>query len=166
MKRTVSRTLTEQGAHIFPEQRAKIIAMLESGCYPNVSQIARACKTTRMTIWNMLHADPDLSKRFHSAVAAKIDEVEESAIDLAINGNNEIAKQKAQEFVLKHKRPEEYGENAEVLAAAARAVKRIIVAPQLPTIPVDSNGIPIEFKKQEEPVEAEAEVVEAVAISR
>ena len=149
MAKQVMRTLTEAGAHIFPEQRAKIITMLESGCYPNVSMIARACKTTPQTIRNMFIKDPSLKERFHEAIAAKIDEVEESAIDLAINGNNEIAKQKAQEFILKHKKPEDYGENAEALAAASKAVRRIIVAPVLPTIAVDANGIPIQQNKTE-----------------
>lgn len=151
----VTRTLTEAGAHIYPEQRAKIVRMLESGCYPNLSMIARACQTTTATIRNMFNKDPSLKQKFHDAIEAKINEVEESAIDLAINGCNEIAKQKAQEFILKHKKPEEYGENAEALVAATKAVKRIIVAPVLPTIAVDANGIPIQPNPEPEVVEAE-----------
>jgi hypothetical protein len=68
--------------------------------------------------------------------------IERSSVKLAIGGRNEIARQKAQEFMLKKLMPEKYGDDASV-NKSSRSIKRILFVKSLPTVDVDENGIPV-----------------------
>lgn len=153
-------TLSSQGMRMRPFQRKAIIDMLESGQYPNLSQIARKAMVTRQTIYRMLREDPDLRQRWEAALAFQADDLANTAVEMCKDDSlNPIAREKMIEFMLPKLHPERFGEKTQLDISMKNATRRVIVVPTLPTIEVDENGIPL--KKQdcdEEVVEVNASV--------
>lgn len=114
-------------------QRARICRLLSGGLYPDLSTIAKLAETSRAAIEREIKKDPQLETMYNSALMAQIDKVEQAAIDLAINGKNEIAKQKSQEFILKNMRASRYNEKL-ALAETQANIPRINVSLKLPVI--------------------------------
>ena len=132
--------------------KKKIVKMLVSGEWPVDAEIARACKVPVCVVKEMLEKDPELRRLRLESQEEMAQMIEKSAVNLAINGRNEIARQKSQEFLLKKLVPNKYGDDADD-ARMLKSFKRILLAKELPTIPVDENGIPIAQSKS--PLEPE-----------
>lgn len=131
---------------VTPEQRRMIIRMLLSGEFPTDAMIARAAKVRTGVVTAMLESDPELKKMREEAEHEMAQIIERSAVNLATNGRNEIAKQKSQEFLLKKMMPGKYGDDAGK-NTGNDTLKRIILVKELPVVSVDKNGIPIAESK-------------------
>ena len=124
------------------ETRDKMVRMLVSGEFPIDSEIAEACNVPVAVVEQLLKSDPELAEVRRQSERQMAQMIERSSAQLAIGGRNEIARQKAQEFMLKKLMPDKYGENANI-NDSARSMKRVIMVRELPVIDVDENGIPI-----------------------
>lgn len=124
----------------------QIVKMLVSGEFPIDAEIARAVDIPVKTIRELLKSDPKLAEMRRDSQIEMAQLIEQSAVNLATGGRNEIARQKAQEFMLKHLMPEKYGEDAEI-NRSAQSLKRVLLIKQLPVVEVDENGIPIAKSK-------------------
>ena len=144
-------TLPSSPDQISEETRQKIIRMLISGEFPVDSAIARACNVKPSVITRMLAKDPQLAEYRMDAEREIAQNIERSAIELAMSARNEMARQKGQEFLLKKMMPEKYGDNASFSSSGSGA-KKIIVAPVLPVMKVNADGMPIEEAKSESPL--------------
>lgn len=140
-------------AQISPAVRNKIIRALISGEYPVDSDIAEACKVPVSVVEKLLSDDPELRELRRQAERRSAQLIEKASIDLAINGKNQMARQKAQEFMLKHMMPDKYGDSVNA-GKSAQSVKRIMIVKELPVVDVDENGIPI--AKSRSPLEPKA----------
>jgi hypothetical protein len=139
---------TEESLPVVSEQtRNDIIRMLASGEFPVDADIARACRVPVKVVQQLVKSDPELAELRRQAELEMAQLIEKAAVELAISGRNEIARQKSQEFLLKKLVPEKYGENAEQINPQ-NMQKRIILMPALPVIAVDENGIPIESRQE------------------
>ena len=134
------------------DTRNKIVRMLISGEFPVDAQIARECGVSVSVVKGMLDADPELRRLREESQEEMAQMIEQSAVNLAINGRNEIARQKSQEFLLKKLMPDKYGEDADD-RRTLKTLKRIMLAKELPVVPVDENGIPV--AQSESPLEPE-----------
>lgn len=123
-------------------QRRVIVEMLVSGEFPTDSEIARTAKVSPSVITSMLASDPELKKLREEAEYEMAQMIERSAVNLATNGRNEIAKQKSQEFLLKKMMPKKYGDDADKNKDIDLG-KRILLVRELPVIQTDVNGIPL-----------------------
>lgn len=72
--------------------------------------------------------------------------IEKSAVELALTGRNEIARQKQHEFLLKKLYPDKYGDDS-ALSNSAKGIRRVTIDLKLPEVPVDENGIPVAQSK-------------------
>ena len=133
-------------AQIPPAVRNKIIRALISGEYPVDADIAADCKVPVSVVEKLLSDDPELRELRRQAERRSAQLIERALIDLAINGKNQMAKQKAQEFALKHIMPDKYGDSVNA-GKSAQSLKRIMIVKQLPVVDVDENGIPIAKSK-------------------
>lgn len=135
------------------DKRDKIIRMLVSGEFPVDADIAKECDVPVAVIEQLLKSDPELIECRRQSERQMAQLIEQSSARLAINGRNEIARQKAQEFMLKRLMPEKYGDDASV-NKSSRSTKRILFVKSLPTVEVDENGIPI--AKSRSPLEPQS----------
>lgn len=135
------------------DKRDKIIRMLVSGEFPVDADIAKECDVPVAVIEQLLKSDPELIECRRQSERQMAQLIEQSSARLAINGRNEIARQKAQEFMLKRLMPEKYGDDASV-NKSSRSIKRILFVKSLPTVEVDENGIPI--AKSRSPLEPQS----------
>ena len=126
--------------------RKKIATLLISGEYPVDSEIALACDVDVSVVEKLLADDPELRELRRQAERRSAQLIERALIDLAINGKNQMAKQKAQEFALKHIMPDKYGDSVNA-GKSAQSMKRIMIVKELPVVDVDENGIPIAKSK-------------------
>lgn len=139
-------------APVSRETRDKIVRMLVSGEFPIDSEIAEACNVPVAVVEQLLKSDPELAEARRQSERQMAQMIERSSVKLAIGGRNEIARQKAQEFMLKKLMPEKYGDDASE-SKSSRSLKRILLVKELPTVDVDDNGIPI--AKSKSPLEPE-----------
>lgn len=123
------------------DKRVKIITMLCSGEYPTDMEIAVACDVEPSFIQKILVEDPELSEARRQAEIEMAQKIERSAMQMAIDSRNPIAKQKAQEFMLKKLMPEKYGDNANNVSIGKS--KKINIQLTMPEVKTDENGIPI-----------------------
>ena len=135
------------------ETRDKIVRMLVSGEFPIDSEIAEACNVPVAVVEQLLKSDPELAEARRQSERQMAQMIERSSVKLAIGGRNEIARQKAQEFMLKKLMPEKYGDDASV-NKSSRSIKRILFVKSLPTVEVDENGIPVAHSRS--PLEPQA----------
>jgi hypothetical protein len=124
------------------DKRDKIIRMLVSGEFPVDADIAKECDVPVAVVEQLLKSDTELMECRRQSERQMAQLIEQSSARLAINGRNEIARQKAQEFMLKKLMPEKYGDDASV-NKSSRSIKRILFVKSLPTVDVDENGIPV-----------------------
>lgn len=134
------------------DTRDKIVRMLVSGEFPIDSEIAEECNVPVAVVEQLLKSDPELAEARRQSERQMAQMIERSSVKLAIGGRNEIARQKAQEFMLKKLMPEKYGDDASE-SKSSRSLKRILLVKELPTVDVDDNGIPI--AKSKSPLEPE-----------
>lgn len=127
------------------KQYKMVVEMVASGEYPIDAMIARKVGCRTQIITDLIAKDKELSELRKSAEREIAQKVEQSAVALATGGRNEIARQKAQEFLLKKLMPEKYGDNAEQ-SNSTHSPKKIIINMTLPEVKVDEDGIPIESK--------------------
>ena len=140
-------------APVSRETRDKIVRMLVSGEFPIDSEIAEACSVPVAVVEQLLKSDPELAEVRRQSERQMAQMIERSSAQLAIGGRNEIARQKAQEFMLKKLMPEKYGDDASV-NKSSRSIKRILFVKSLPTVDVDENGIPVAHSRS--PLEPQA----------
>ena len=122
--------------------RDKIVFMLLSGEFPTDAEIARAAGVTPAVVTKMLKNDPELVEKRKEAEREMAQQIERSAIQLATSGRNEIAKQKAQEFLLKKVYADKYGDDAES-GNPEKGSRKVIINLNLPVTKTDENGIPL-----------------------
>lgn len=145
-------TLTEK-------QREMVIDLLSSDTLYTDAEIAKECDIPINEIQRVIYDDPDLCALRRYAERDMVQKIERSAMDLAIKGRNEMARQKSQEFMLRKLKPEVYGDNADAFRDR-KDYKRILLVKELPVIPVDENGIPIARSHSPlEPKEADARMI-------
>lgn len=136
-----------------------ISEMLSSEEYYTDAEIGRACGISASDVQRLVNEDPDLRALRAQAEQEMVQKVERSALQLAIGGRNEMARQKSQEFILRKLKPDVYGDNAD-LSRSAKSQKRILLVEKLPVIAVDDNGIPIAKSASPlTPIEADAEMI-------
>lgn len=123
------------------EQRVKIVTMLISGEFPIDSEIARAVGVQPKVVTDMLKNDPELASLRKQSEWEMAQQIEKASVNLAVNGRNEMARQKAQEFLLKKLMPEKYGDEA--VKDSGNVGKRVNIFLKLPEVNVDANGIPV-----------------------
>lgn len=140
-------------APVSRDTRDKIVRMLVSGEFPIDSEIAEACSVPVAVVEQLLKSDPELAEVRRQSERQMAQMIERSSAQLAIGGRNEIARQKAQEFMLKKLMPEKYGDDASV-NKSSRSIKRILFVKSLPTVEVDENGIPVAHSRS--PLEPQA----------
>lgn len=126
--------------------RDKVVCMLLSGEFPTDADIARVAGVRPGYITHILKADPELAKLRQEAELEMAQRIEKSAVELALTGRNEIARQKQHEFLLKKLYPSKYGDDA-ALSNSAKGIRRVTIDLKLPEIPVDENGIPVAQSK-------------------
>ena len=122
--------------------RNRIIRTLISGEHPVDSEIAAICNVPVSVVEKLLSDDPELRELRRQAERRSAQLIERASVDLAIHGKNQMARQKAQEFMLKHMMPDKYGDSVNA-GKSAQSVKRIMIVKELPVVDVDENGIPI-----------------------
>lgn len=120
----------------------------------HLTQVARACNVTTDSVKRLVEQDPELKALHDAAYEEKMEQVEDAMFEQAINGDNEIAKEKAQEYLLRFRRPKVYSpELSDAAAMGGQQTRRIIIAPILPVCQVDKDGIPIKPQEQQEPID-------------
>ena len=152
-ERTTAVTTSNCTAQISPTVRNRIIRALISGEHPVDSEIAADCNVPVSVVEKLLSDDPELRELRRQAERRSAQLIERASVDLAINGKNQMARQKAQEFMLKHMMPDKYGDSVNA-GKSAQSVKRIMIVKELPVVDVDENGIPI--AKSRSPLEPKA----------
>lgn len=127
---------------ITPEQRDKIIKLVLSGEHPSDADIARTVGGLYPSeVTALINSDPELALRRSESEREVAQSIENAAITLAVGGRNEIAKQKAQEFLLKKMLPDKYGDDAN--KSGGMAPKRVVINLKLPEVKMNNDGIPI-----------------------
>ena len=131
----------------------RIREMLEAGTR-HLTQVAKACGVSTCVVKRMVESDPELKALHDAAYEEKMEDVEDAMFDMAVNGDNEVAKEKAQEYLLRYRRPKTYSPDlCDQAASGGTPTKRIVIVPVMPVTPCDANGIPIQPKQ--EPKQAE-----------
>lgn len=141
-EQTIAVATSNCTTQISPAVRNKIIRALISGEYPVDADIAESCKVPVSVVEKLLSDDPELRELRRQAERRSAQLIERASVDLAIHGKNQMARQKAQEFMLKHMMPDKYGDSVNA-GKSAQSVKRIMIVKELPVVDVDENGIPI-----------------------
>lgn len=122
--------------------RDKIVFMLLSGEFPTDAEIARTVGVSPSFVTKMLKNDPELAEKRKEAEREMAQQIERSAVQLALTGRNEIARQKSQEMLLKKLYSDKYGEDAEN-TSTEKGSRKVIINLNLPVTKTDENGIPI-----------------------
>lgn len=136
------KTLAKIAGPVSSQAYSKMRELLQQGEL-SMSEIAKAIGVHVLTVKKLLENDVDLAAEYNAQWDERIARVEDSMISMALgNGRNEIAQEKAQEFILRYNKPKKYSE-AVARQSAAPSEKRINISLNLPTIAVDANGIPI-----------------------
>ena len=131
-----------RGQRIPDEVKDRIRDMLASG-QQSVAQISRATGVSYGTVRKILDDDPDLAELHADAWNSLMDDVEAAGVDLAINGGNEIAREKMVEYFLRYRRPKVYNPESPN-GIAGNSTKKVVIMPVMPVCNIDKDGIPIE----------------------
>ena len=131
-----------RGQRIPDEVKDRIRDMLASG-QQSVAQISRAAGVSYGTVRKILDDDPDLAELHADAWNSLMDDVEAAGVDLAINGGNEIAREKMVEYFLRYRRPKVYNPESPN-GIAGNSTKKVVIMPVMPVCNSDKDGIPIE----------------------
>lgn len=131
-----------RGQRIPEEVKDRIRDMLASG-QQSVAQISRAAGVSYGTVRKILDDDPDLAELYADAWNSLMDDVEAAGVDLAINGGNEIAREKMVEYFLRYRRPKVYNPESPN-GIAGNSTKKVVIMPVMPVCNIDKDGIPIE----------------------
>ena len=131
-----------RGQRIPDEVKDRIRDMLASG-QQSVAQISRAAGVSYGTVRKILDDDPDLAELHADAWNSLMDDVEAAGVDLAINGGNEIAREKMVEYFLRYRRPKVYNPESPN-GIAGNSTKKVVIMPVMPVCNIDKDGIPIE----------------------
>ena len=131
-----------RGQRIPEEVKDRIRDMLASG-QQSVAQISRAAGVSYGTVRRILDDDPDLAELHADAWNSLMDDVEAAGVDLAINGGNEIAREKMVEYFLRYRRPKVYNPESPN-GIAGNSTKKVVIMPVMPVCNIDKDGIPIE----------------------
>lgn len=131
-----------RGQRIPDEVKDRIRDMLASG-QQSVAQISRAAGVSYGTVRKILDNDPDLAELHADAWNSLMDDVEAAGVDLAINGGNEIAREKMVEYFLRYRRPKVYNPESPN-GIAGNSTKKVVIMPVMPVCNIDKDGIPIE----------------------
>ena len=131
-----------RGQRIPDEVKDRIRDMLASG-QQSVAQISRAAGVSYGTVRKILDDDPDLAELHADAWNSLMDDVEAAGVDLAINGGNEIAREKMVEYFLRYRRPKVYNPESPN-GIAGNSTKKVVIMPVMPVRNIDKDGIPIE----------------------
>ena len=131
-----------RGQRIPDEVKDRIRDMLASG-QQSVAQISRAAGVSYGTVRKILDDDPDLAELHADAWNSLMDDVEAAGVDLAINGGNEIAREKMVEYFLRYRRPKVYNPESPN-GIAGNSTKKVVIKPVMPVCNIDKDGIPIE----------------------
>lgn len=143
-------SLYPAGRPLPKDVRDKILCELRVGHIP-ISDIARKYGTTYGTVSRMLNKDPELKEAFADAWNAKMDEVEMSMVDLAINCENSIAREKAGEYVLRYNRKQKYSDDV-VSTDKIASLPKIVVALNIPVRNAEPPAVENEKKPASEEV--------------
>lgn len=133
-KRKPSLPASPNGRHIPVEIKNKILELLEPDDEQMVmsySEIARICRVTPECVRQYVSKDPELKARRDEAWELALDAVEESMVQRAIGGRNEIAAQQAGEFILRHRRRKVYDDSF-VSEDRLNALPKIVVQMTIP----------------------------------
>ena len=131
-----------RGQRIPEEVKDRIRDMLASG-QQSVAQISRAAGVSYGTVRKILDDDPDLAELHADAWNSLMDDVEAAGVDLAINGGNEIAREKMVEYFLRYRRPKVYNPESPN-GIAGNSTKKVVIMPVMLVCNIDKDGIPIE----------------------
>lgn len=127
---------------ISQEKKDEIIRLVISGEHPSDAEIARRVGGLYPSeVTAIINADPELVLRRSESEREVAQNIENAAITLAVGGRNEIARQKAQEFLLKKMMPDKYGDDARTSGQGGQ--KRVVINFNLPEVKVNQDGIPI-----------------------
>jgi len=147
------------GGHPMPEaQRNAMRRLLEDGIR-NISKIAEMCGVSRTTVYKALRDDPELREAHEAAWMARMEDIEEVAMDLAENSENDMARAKVLETLLKGRMSKVYSEALHKVNDPSSAPRRINVMPILPIIKTNVDGMPIEGQKIPEGVNFKKPVI-------
>ena len=138
----VPRKSKHQYAPVTEELRERIIVMLLSGEFPTDAEIAKAVNVRPSYITTILKCDPELAERRKEANLLMAQMIEKSAVELAISGRNEMAKERAHEFLLKKLYPDKYGDAAEA-GNTEKGSRKVIINLKMPVMKTDKNGFPV-----------------------
>ena len=126
--------------------REKVVFMLLSGEFPTDGEIARVAGVRPAYITHILKSDPELARLRKEAELEMAQRLEKSAVQLALEGRNEIAREKAHEFLLKKLYADKYSDDISPVGNG-KGSRRVVINLKLPEIAVDENGIPIAKSK-------------------
>lgn len=135
--------------------REKVIFMLLSGEFPTDGDIARRAGVRPAYITHILNSDPELVRLRKEAEREMAQRIEKSAVELAMTGRNEIAREKAHEFLLKKLYADKYSDDITPVGNG-KGSRKVIVEFNMKEIPVDENGIPT--AKSKSPLEDSIDV--------
>lgn len=134
----------------------RVRAMLEAGTR-HLTQVAKSCGVTTDAVKRLVESDPELKALHDAAYEEKMEEVEEAAFDICTDPEiNPIARVKMIETMLKGRRSKIYNQSmSDPTQGGPAQAKRIIIAPVLPVVQVDANGVPLSEKRghQEEVID-------------
>lgn len=130
-----STSILANGEHMPEMIRNKMIEYFNSGKY-SLSEIARYCGVSRNTVEKVLNKDPELKERYETLWQERIDNVEQSMVELATSlmdqsGAGVIAGEKAAEFLLRYNRKNKYSETA-VSPEALKQLPKIVIPLVIP----------------------------------
>lgn len=147
---------TPEDWSVVPEGvREKVIFMLLSGEFPTDGDIARRAGVRPAYITHILNSDPELVRLRKEAEREMAQRIEKSAVELAMTGRNEIAREKAHEFLLKKLYADKYSDDITPVGNG-KGSRKVIVEFNMKEIPVDENGIPT--AKSKSPLEDSIDV--------
>jgi AcrR family transcriptional regulator len=124
-------------------QKNAIRKLLEDGVR-SIAAIAKACDVSKQTVYRMLRDDPDLREAHEAAWMSRMEEIEQVAMDLAENGENEMARAKVLETLLKGRMSKIYSDALHKVNDPNHIPRRINVMPILPIVKTNADGIPLE----------------------
>ena len=130
-----------RGQRIPEEVKDRIRDMLASG-QQSVAQISRAAGVSYGTVRKILDDDPDLAELHADAWNSLMDDVEAAGVDLAINGGNEIAREKMVEYFLRYRRPKVYNPESPN-GIAGNSTKKVVIMPVMPVCNIDKETIDV-----------------------
>lgn len=141
----------QSASEISRDKRNQIITLLISGEFPVDSDIAKIVHVPTKVVTELIRNDPELAELRKQGEMEMAQFIEKAAFNLAINGKNEVARQKSQEFMLKKLMPEKYGDDA--VKSTSISAKRINITLKLPEVKVDANGIPIQMDAKDDVID-------------